>query len=317
MESSARTSSDPKQKDKTLEYWNAFYSALPPADDVGDLSAEETGCNIGGSLASSVEWIAANSPQLIDTIANLLPSPECSDGCRSVNVLEIGCGVSQLSLSLLQTLLKDERQYGDQRRAYRFVATDISPVCIEHNRKRDGEVISALQPCSGSLTYRILDVLDEEAAASTTKKYDIILDKGTLGTFLFRSKRTMKGSASHPPLLTRLLNNMHRWMCAEGKYVILSPPKFDIGGNAVLVQGNGTVPSRHEVYLYECTKNDSYNPDRDSPYEGTGVDVDDGATCAKCGTSFEGFRGSRKDNGGRVVWERRWKNHIAHCQGVI
>lgn len=349
-----------KQKTKTKEYWDTFYAALPSANDVNKSGARDDPSSkindaTDDETTSDLEWIVPNSIELLDTILSLFPSSG-NDGYEvkanaeverndssAVNVLEIGCGVSQLSLSLLRRILLKKKEPASpyHNRACSFVATEVSSVCIEHNQKRDNTFISSVDTKDGCLSYQFLDVLNTISSSETTQKYDIILDKGTLDTFLFRSKRTKKGTASHPPLLTPLLNNTHRWLRSgcKAKYIIISPrPKIKsvrdfrgfasvrrikvdttgMGEDVVLVKGNSekSTQAKTEVYLYECTRNDSYNPEEDSPYFSLGYNTEDESTCEKCGVSFKDFRGKAFDQG-EIVWARRWKNHGVHCKGAV
>lgn len=349
------------QKNKTKEYWDTFYSELKSAEDSNRFATEgnhpssiinNDASDVSANELSDLEWIVPNSPRLLDTILGLFPPPDPSVGltnrlkeetssATSVNILEIGCGVSKLSISLLQRqLLNNQEALPDaQTRGYSFVATDVSSVCIEHSRTRDDKLISSFNTDNSSLKYALLDVLAEKPSI-TIRNYDIILDKGTLDTFLFRSKRTQKGSSSHPPLLAPLLNNIHRWLGCGAKYIIISPRskiksvrdfrgftsvrriKVDtatLGGEVILVKSNNekAARSKAKVYLYECIKNDSYNPEKDStPYRTMEISTADESTCLKCGISFKDFRGNGdvKDQG-EVVWARRWKNHYPHCKG--
>ena len=149
-------------------------------------------------------------------------------------------------------------------------------------------------------------------------------------------------SSIHPPLLTPLLNNIHRWLLpgCGSKYIIISPrskiksvrdfkgfasvrrTKVDTatldGNDVVLVKSNNkeAARSKSEVYLYECIKNDKYKPDVDEPYSSMGCNSNsDDETCGKCGLSFKEFRGNVDVlDQGEAVWARRWKNHCAHCK---
>ncbi|KAL7547202.1 hypothetical protein ACHAWF_010517 [Thalassiosira exigua] len=353
----------PMQKGKTKEYWNTFYSALPSIGDSTDKcpASSITYTTRDDHSAPDIEWILPSSQNLLDVILNSFPSNTVSfdeadqpvqsvvNGTvqsKRVDVLEIGCGVSQLSRSLLQRLLhKNINQ--NQAHQFDFVAADISTVCIEHNRKRDSDFVASLDNADGSLHYKVLDALEERRLTSSgpsypIPKYDIILDKGTLDTFLFRSKRTKKGSTAHPPLLTHLLNNIHSWLrnSCGSKYIIISPrskiksvrdfqgfasvrrKKIDIrelGSHAVLVKGNGehaSVP-KSNAYVYECVKNDSYSPDRHEPYSNMIESTSNGKSSCVCGLSFKEFLGNNNTSDqGEVVWTRRWINHRVHCKGA-
>jgi len=75
--------------------------------------------------------------------------------------------------------------------------------------------------------------------------------------------------------------------------------------------------SKSEVYIYQCIKNDSYDPKIDRPYRDTlDCKLDDEAKCNKCRMTFREFRGNEKvEDKGEVVFIRRWQNHIMHCKG--
>lgn len=231
------------------------------------------------------------------------------------------------------------------RTTYDFVATDVSSVCIEHNRIRDSAFVSFLHDTAAArLSYEVLDVLNANLQSHSKHigRYDMILDKGTLDTFLFRSKRTNKGCELHPPLLTPLLSNIHRWLRAgcDAKYIIISPRSkiksvrdfcgfksvhrisvdttMLISDDVILVKCNGENAhiSKSEVFLYICFKDDSYDPDEDVPYRSMIDSAEDNSICIKCGMSFKQYRGTVDvKEQGEIVWTRRWRNHIVHCKG--
>lgn len=347
------------QKNKTIEYWDAFYSSVPSVVDTNRFAStgegEPSGTSAGGNAdlendenpSSDLEWIVPHS-LVLDTILNLLPPSGHSNQSqapkkapKNVHLLEIGCGVSQLSISLLHRLLLCRQGTYAHDRIYNVVATDVSSVCIDRNRERDTVCVSSIRKVGHSFSYEVLDVLSYDASSPHNQQYDMILDKGTLDTFLFRSKRTNKGSATHPPLLTPLLNNIHRWLrCGyDAKYLIITPRakiksirdfngfasvrriKLDtakLSGSVVLVKGNSenSKQCKSEVYLYVCIKNDSYHPDHDAPYHTIrNGNTKDESLCSTCGISFQEFLGKvdSKDHG-EVVCERRWKNHCVHCK---
>ena len=345
------------QNVKTIEYWDAFYSSLPSADATySSMSQDATAAATGSSAnadndetPSRLEWIVPYSV-VLDSIVGLLPPSGHSNQTRApnntctkqVHLLEIGCGVSQLSISLLQRLLRYRQSTPsyDIHCTYHFVATDVSSVCIDNNRERDSAYSSSISNKGNRISYEILDVLRYEASSSHNQQYDMILDKGTLDTFLFRSKRTEKGSNTYPPLLTPLLNNIHRWLRCEcsAKYIIISPRskiksvrdfrgfasvrrmKIDttpLISDVVLVKGNSDISqmTKSEVYLYECIKNDGYTPDFDVPYRDMECNAKGESLCPTCGINFKEFLGKvdAKDQG-EAVWTRKWKNHCLHCK---
>lgn len=307
-----------QQKDETILYWDKFYTDLDKREDSIDQNATAD--------KNDVEWIVSDKPVVLDKILSLFPPQQ-----SSMKMLEIGCGVSKLSRSLLERTI--ERKHDSQQ--YEFVSTDVSLVCLEHNRARDASYIASL-PDSSSLSYMELNAI-KQLPPSQLQKYDVVLDKGTCDTFLFRSKRTQKASATHPPLLKSLLNNIHRLLQSgcKAKYIIISPRSklksirdfngftsvnrtkmsADLLGNAVLVKGNSDHKPAH-VYIYECFRNDYYNPDSDEPFGDDGLEeVNDETICEKCGLSFKIFLGNVDiQDQGAVQWTRRFRNHIIHCK---
>ncbi len=309
----------PKQNDKTIDFWDTFYKDL----DTGVDSIQNQ-----PSDNNDLEWIVSNKPVVLDKILSLI-------GKDSMRILEIGCGVSQLSRYLLERMI--EQTNDGKAHHFEFVSTDVSLVCLEHNRTRDAAYISSL-PDGVSLSYAELNVLNQ-LPSDQMNKYDVILDKGTCDTFLFRSKRTQKGSAAHAPLLKPLLNNIHRLLRSNcnAKYIIISPRSklksvrdfngfasvnrtkmsTDVLGDAVLVESNAdhTHKPAH-VFIYECTRNDSYQPDMDEPFSDEGLSINDETICKKCQLAFAAFRGNVKiQDQGAVQWTRRFKNHTIHCTG--
>lgn len=311
---------EPKQNDKTIDFWDTFYKDLDKT--VSSIQNQPTNKN-------DLEWIVSNKPVVLDKILNLI-------GKDSMRILEIGCGVSQLSRCLLERLLK-QRDDGKSHHSFEFVSTDVSLVCLEHNRSRDAAYIATL-PDGVSLSYTELNVLNQ-LPADELHKYDVIVDKGTCDTFLFRSKRTQKGSAAHAPLLKPLLNNIHSLLRSNcnAKYIIISPRSklkavrdfngfasvnrtkmsTDLLGDAVLVESNADHSNKPAfVFIYECTRNDSYQPDKDEPFAEDGLSINDQTICKKCQLTFAAFRGNVKiQDQGAVQWTRRFKNHTIHCTG--
>mmetsp|Transcript_12907 Transcript_12907/g.18511 ORF Transcript_12907/g.18511 Transcript_12907/m.18511 type:complete len:317 (+) Transcript_12907:158-1108(+) len=307
---------DPKQNDKTIDFWDTFYKDLDT-----DVSSP--------SNNNDLEWIVSNTPVVLDKILSLIGNNN--------RILEIGCGVSQLSRSLLERMIRQPVD-GNSHHLFEFVSTDVSLVCLQHNQTRDASYIASL-PNGVSLSYAELNVLNQ-LPAFELHKYDVILDKGTCDTFLFRSKRSQKGSAAHAPLMKPLLNNIHRLLRSEcnAKYIIISPRSklksvrdfngfasvkrtkmsTDLRGDAVLAESNAdhTHKPAH-VFIYECTRNDSYQPDKDEPFGDEGLStINDETICKKCHMNFASFRGSVNiQDQGAVQWTRRFKNHTIHCTG--
>mmetsp|Transcript_15564 Transcript_15564/g.24148 ORF Transcript_15564/g.24148 Transcript_15564/m.24148 type:complete len:327 (-) Transcript_15564:122-1102(-) len=315
----------PKQNDKTIDFWDTFYK---------DLDTSVSSFQNQPSNNNDLEWIVSDKPIVLDKILSLI-------GKGSTRILEIGCGVSQLSRSLLERMIRQPDD-GNSHHKFEFVSTDVSLVCLQHNRARDAAYVATL-PDGVTLSYAELNVLNQLPACQL-HTYDVILDKGTCDTFLFRSKRTQKGSAAHAPLLKPLLNNIHRLLRSgcDAKYIIISPRSKlksvrDFNGfasvnrtkmstellcDAVLAQSNADRNRRKahkpaHVFIYECTRDDSYQPDKDEPFADEGLStINDETICKNCHMTFKAFRGNVKiHDQGVVQWTRRFKNHSIHCTG--
>lgn len=224
-------------------------------------------------------------------------------------------------------------------------ATDVSSICIEQNQQRDEQRIQSIgndlfvaknnndtsdqnvmmqkddTSCAvetstaailnGSFQYQTFNILDTTTITGTAallgnKCYDLILDKGCLDTFLFRSDST--NCDAYPPVLKILLNNIHSLLLSDnnnvdscrddnsndnthrktdhhGMYVILTPRKkikavrdYQGFSNVKRIDLNCDVSdvgdldtTKHTnnaaaVYMYICKKNDSYQIGNDEPF---------------------------------------------------
>ena len=293
------------QKDKTIRYWDDFHS------NNGDF-----------------EWNAALTPRLLEAITEA--SMVDVGAHNALSVLEIGCGVSALSRSLLEYLTLERRRDGEC--SYDFLATDVSDVCLEHNAERDASFVEHIREVtSSSLHYANLDLLvDCTQATQHDGAYHVVLDKGAIDTFMFRSK-TKKSEESYPPILMRLLDNIHRWLRDEGRYIIVTSrrsipavqdfrgfsdvtkTKLDVESN--LCKGNKSRKTKDDIYLYKCTKHSSYRPGVDDAYDSKPI-VDDETECPKCGMTFRQLMGNIAAlDQGTAIWTRRWHGHVQHCKG--
>ena len=240
------------------------------------------------------EWILLPTDQLLNRLLSYVR--DSSDPM----ILEVGCGTSQLSRCLYER---------DNNKAS-YVVTDVSPVCIEINRTRDASILS------DRFNYKVLNALEPEVV-SLNQKFNLVLDKGCLDTFLFRSSK-----GSH--LVTKLLNNVHQWLQDDGQYFVLTPrPKItmlrDFPGfatvrrvilddsNATLGDLDGATAGTQVVYLHICTKRNSYVPNE----KGSEDEQQIPQQCEKCGMTFEDFR----KNETHIKVERRWTGHRVHCHG--
>ena len=214
------------------------------------------------------------------------------------NFLEIGCGTSQLARYLYEW---------QKNGAASFVVTDVSPVCIQVNQTRDAAILS------DRFEYRVLNAL-EPSDASLHREFDVVLDKGCLDTFLYRSS---KGSQ----LVPKLLGNVCDWLSDNGRYLVLTPrpkisvlrdyPGFSSVQRVILNDSNATLgdldggTTKQVVYLHICTKR---HPDSPTICENSDDMLPQ--ECGACGMSLQEFQGI--DSHAKVV--RRWKGHLVHCR---
>lgn len=312
--------SQQQQKLTSIEFWDRYYH----------------------NHESITEWILRDSQSLLALISSqLMTSSNLQRGTKKI--LEIGCGTSCLARSLLQHLV-DRRQNGEAKGncGYSVKATDVSDVCIQQNRARDSAYINSLGGGVDELRYDKLDVLGHDLGCGADScKYDIIIDKGCLDTFLFRNARKDKRTESHPPLLVCLLTNVYRLLKnGSGRYIFVSPrskiPSVrDFAGFAevkrVAMYGSGDLDGKrrqpeeskwrksHLAYVYICVKGGPIEIDNEGSLFHDTYDTslsNDQDTCPKCAISFGDFREGRDiTQKGELVWGRIWKGHKTHCKG--
>jgi SAM-dependent methyltransferase len=305
------------------------------------------------------EWISKPSDEVLqmifDQFYNHYHGNDYDDNCfnnynnnntsQPLHVLEIGCGTSSLVRDVKEYFGK---QYLKQQQVCRNIhacGTDVSQICIDYLCKRDCHLIvqhknennnnNNNNNNNGLLEYNVLNVVDK---VTSTRKWDLILDKGCLDTFLFRSRQRGPNS-DYNDLIQKVLNNLHTLLKPRsGLYMFISPRSKikavrDYQGfssthrytlpASLLSTLEGT---KHDSgYLFVCTRNDDYIPGvtfpfRGQPNQNTSSDDydDDDATCPSCGVSFLRFRNGESLPGrrGTAVWIRQWEGHCKHCQGV-
>ena len=209
------------QRDKTIDFWNKLYSNSndPNNKNVHKSTTNQTESNRNPAQNyksfAEKEWIVQPSPNLFHAISNFLPTNKTIENdCAHVNILEIGCGVSYLSREFWRYLQTPKMQSNHLNRQYSLCATDVSSVCIQQMIQRDNYVIHSSE---GLFHYSELNVLEKDP--SLVSKYDMILDKGCLDTFLFRSQHKVQWE-----IMNTLLDNIHSWLKQNGGvYLILSP----------------------------------------------------------------------------------------------
>jgi SAM-dependent methyltransferase len=294
------------QNERTLQFWDAIYLA-------------ET---------DPKEWISRPSIALMDEF--LAPNKQAKMMTSTIRVLEIGCGTSTLA----RDLYHHARQSGQP--VY-VCATDVSEVCIRQCQTRDAFWISQSDHDDNStLEYRVLNVADPHP--SMRQQFDLVVDKGCLDTFLFRSRqRGGNGQQPYGALVRAVLDHVHSWLVpTTGRYVVLTPrcklkslrdfrgfcsvqkrllPSSDAG------ELDGKLKNRVEPapsFLYTCLVNDEYEPSQfDNAFSGLEKkEPVDGETCTGCRISFGDFRRGESTFGrGTAFWFRQWSGHCQHCKG--
>ena len=144
---------------------------------------------------------------------------------------------------------------GEQRPVH-VCATDVSQVCIEVSQQRDQEFMLATDndnvdtndySTRNVLEYRVLNVLQEprqqqqeQQRPSRHDQWDVILDKGCLDTFMFRSRQRGAENNVYTELLHRALDNIHTWLKGGNKANV-----NDDGGN-----DDDNQQQKHRVGVY-------------------------------------------------------------------
>lgn len=278
------------QREKTIDFWNDYHEQ----DD-------------------DKEWILRPSEQLLNRLISYFPIGN-NNNSPSINILEIGCGTSQLARCLYEQQQQQQKRQQHSNNNTKFVVTDVSPVCIEINRTRDADILS------DCFDYQLLNAL--EPALEPAASYHVILDKGCLDTFLFRSSQS-QGSQ----LLTKLLDNVWNWLFDGGQYLVLTPrpritvlrdyPGFSSVERVILDDSNATLGDLEDgqsmknqvVYLHICTKHNSYQPGDDCLSDGVEEEIPQ--HCETCNLTLQDFR----HNKSLAKDLRRWKGHRQHCHG--
>jgi SAM-dependent methyltransferase len=328
------------QKDRTLQFWDDYHKRN---DDK--------------------EWISTPGEELLAMICRrgrLFETADClknQDGAilhpeRSFRILEIGCGTSTLVRDLKAYM---ERHLHDSSTRIFACGTDVSPVCIDHCRQRDHDLIAESH---GSLHYEVLNILEADdgtldgVGGTRHEPFDVILDKGCVDTFLFRSR--LRGeSGVYPDCLRRAFDNLHSWMGTSSCYMVISPRSKlkalrDYAGfesvqrhplppesscAAEIVKGGGrnddsdgdsnddnhksSYSQGPQGYLYVCHKSETYTAGKTSPFRTNHRDLPgDDNQCNRCHTAFYDFRrGEAVEGRGLVFWAREFRNHCIHCKG--
>jgi hypothetical protein len=323
------------QKDSTLTFWDDYYQKL-----------DENGAEIISDEPK--EWIIRPTEELLRQIGSFLPEwKDASDSDSSsscLRILEIGCGISSLAMQLwryLQLREEEHQRKNGKRRRKRIDAwaTDVSQVCIRQVQRRDALLLAKQSHEEGVFQYSALNVT--EPHPELMGKFDMILDKGCLDTFLFRSRCRGGGNRPYSQLVQTVLDHVQSWLRGPSSiYLILSPrsklmvvrdyngfvsvERFDLahtmvsedletmGGSRQHCEQTRKVKQRC-VNLYVCHKNPDYRPGAAFSLETKPVHDED--FCTSCGVTFFDFRkGEGLSYRGEAFWFRQWRGHCKHCK---
>ncbi|KAG7347209.1 methyltransferase domain containing protein [Nitzschia inconspicua] len=281
------------------------------------------------------EWISKPSDDVLQMIFEQCTVLQDKNGIptshtQALKILEIGCGTSSLVRDV-KTFFEHKFQYQQHCRKVHACGTDVSAVCIDHLRKRDTDF---LLKENGLLEYKVLNVVD---GTPSRQNWDLILDKGCLDTFLFRSRHRGPNS-DHNNLIRQILDNIHRWLTPRtGQYMFISPRakvkavrdyrgfslvhRLELPASARSTL-EGTKNSKedhvHPGYLHVCYRNDDYESGKSETFrEQTNRDLShDDAKCPGCGKTFLQLRrGEAVEGRGTAFWKRYWQGHCRHCKG--
>jgi hypothetical protein len=297
------------QRQSTLQFWDDYHADHPEQ-----------------------EWISKPSDAVLQMIFEQYHCDDVvAEDAQRLNLLEIGSGTSSLVRDVKEFF---ENQYQKQRKNDRKVyacGTDVSPVCIDNLRKRDRDHIVRH---NGRLDYEVLNIVE---GYPSHQNWHLILDKGCLDTFLFRSRQRGPNS-DYNDLVRRILDNIHSWLNPQtGKYIFISPrtkikavrdfqgfssvQRFVMPSSSMsTLEGNknGSCERRVSGYLFVCTRNNDYHPGVSDPFRQLRKQIlpSDNDKCLGCGMTFQELRHDEPVEGrGAAFWTRRWTGHSRHCKG--
>jgi len=288
------------QNERTIQFWDEYHKEN-----------------------ESIEWISEPSEDVLECLRDycFYASPQLKE-LRNLSMLEIGCGTSSLAKDFWQYLVKNEGE-----KSLLMVGTDVSSECINSNIERDQELLSA--DGNSGLQYRTLDVI--HPSEGDTFCCDIILDKGCLDTFLFRSRNRGGNKSSYNPIMRSLLDNVWKWLSDDGVYMFISPRAKlkavrDYSGFQFVQRqalpavshGNLVGKTKSSGYVYVCRKSSAYVIGMTPAFSGLDKETlpSNKRRCLKCQITFLEFRkGEAVEGRGAAFWIRQWKGHCQHCKG--
>jgi SAM-dependent methyltransferase len=307
------------QKYRTLKFWDDFHENN-----------------------EAKEWIVHPTPDLFDLIYSECSSLKgAADGRRMIilRVLEIGCGTSTMARDFWMHIESTKKE--ECSNLY-IRSTDVSQVCVDTCLARDKDLANhpsgQFETATGArigLEYSTLSVLETPGEADCGA-WDVILDKGCLDTFLFRSRNRGENKA-YPAVVATALDNIWTMLADGGVYLILSPRTklkavrdyagfssvnraVQFGEKASLVSKKNNKPRVGDdietCYMYVCHKKSDYVIGETATFrENYRILPMDDDKCPHCGLVFRVFRnGEDTDGRGVIFWTREWKNHCIHCK---
>jgi SAM-dependent methyltransferase len=241
------------------------------------------------------DWIT--KPPLHFLLPSMLPGSSCT-----MRVLDIGCGTSPLSLELLHHITIAHPAVETTA-----LALDLSEAAIQH--------LKSAHP-HPSITYSTCDLTTPELRTKASGQWDVVLDKGTSDTFLYRTDTRLSTT-----ILTQLYTDINGMLSPDGVYCIVTPRKsggfvpilrrfFDVTRQE-LPRAGGLLDhtdedARKVVYLFRGKR-------KEVPLTSNDEADDLADTCTKCQITREDFESSNSGKKSRMA--AKWKKHLHHCKG--
>ena len=251
------------QSDKTIRFWDDYHDENDSQEWIST-PGEELLAMIFDQLEIDATSNDDNSDGdgENDDISNSKNMQSSNSRNKVVSVLEIGCGTSTLVRDL-----KNHIEERDSRTTVVACGSDVSQVCIDTNRERDcpcadndntddnvfskninisdiaNKESSLSTPSSSqspSLWYEVLNVLEGEPSR---RDWDLILDKGCLDTFLFRSKQRGAQNKAYPESLRIILDKIHGWLAT------MTTTTGEGGGVCTSTRNSNTSRSSYYIFL--------------------------------------------------------------------
>jgi hypothetical protein len=223
------------QRDRTLQYWDSIHAeTIAHSHDI--LAAKEWILQPTNSLLQCIvdKCFLSIVHQHEDKVKDVVEKPDNDnnggddDDDNVIRILEIGCGTSCLSRNLydfLVQLIHHDIEIHDGQGVcnqhwkgtkIELLATDVSDVCIDYLRQRDAHHALAHHNSSFNrlhsitLKYDVLNVV--ESHPPFNNRFDLILDKGCIDTFLFRSRCRGSTYRNYGPIIQQVLHNIQSWL---------------------------------------------------------------------------------------------------------